>query len=100
MTDPQEIPETPSELAKRLWDTALEHLEAATKATDVPISDSYVRIGELALAAAQFALNNQALLAGVDPENVREYLGLPPGAPPLPDYMSGPVGGPKVWGGK
>lgn len=89
-------PETPNELAKRLWDTALEHLEAATKATDVPISDSYVRIGELALAAAQFAITNSAVILGIPPEQ----FGLPAGAPPLPDYMSGPVGGPKVWGGK
>lgn len=82
--------ETPSELAKRLWDTALEHLSEASNATDVGVSDAYVRVGELALKAAQFAINNQAFLMGVP----SDQYGLPPGAPPLPAHLQGP----KVWG--
>lgn len=91
---PQDIPETPSEIAKRLWDTAIEHLESAATEENVATSDAYVRIGELALKAAQFALNNPALLAGVDPAS----LGLPPGAPPLPPGVHGAPPLP-IWGG-
>jgi hypothetical protein len=89
MTEPVQIPETPSEIAKRLWDTAIEHLEASVAETQVPLSDAYVRIGELALKAAQFALANPGLLLGI-PEN----MGLPAGAPPLPSHLQGP----RVWG--
>jgi hypothetical protein len=85
---------TPSEIAKRLWDTAIEHLEYATKETDLAASNGYTSIGELALKAAQFALNNQALLAGIDPNQ----FGLPTGAPPLPSHISG-VPTPPIWGG-
>lgn len=87
-------PETPSEIAKRLWDTAIEHLEYATKEQDLAVSNGYTNIGELALRAAQFALNNQALLAGIDPAQ----FGLPSGAPPLPSSISG-APTPPIWGG-
>lgn len=83
------IPETPTETAKRLWDTAIEHLEAAVAETQVPLSDAYARIGELALNAAQFALNNPGLLLGI-PEGPQPPLG----APPLPSHIQNP----RVWG--
>lgn len=91
----ESVPETPSEIAKRLWDTAIEHLEYAAKETEAGTSDAYVNIGELALKAAQFALNNQALLAGIDPN---QQFGLPTGAPPLPSHISG-APTPPIWGG-
>lgn len=94
MTEPVQVPETATEIAKRLWDSAIQHLEYAADAKVVEASDSYVRIGELALRAAQFALTNQALVSGI---LAPEY-GLPPGAPPLPAHIAGPVGGPRVWG--
>jgi hypothetical protein len=88
------VPETPTEIAKRLWDTAIEHLEAAVAETQVPLSDAYVHIGELALNAAQFAITNPGVLLGVP-----EQYGLPAGAPPLPAHLQqGPAGGPRVWG--
>lgn len=90
MTEPVNVPETPTEIAKRLWDTAIEHLEAAVAESQVPLSDAYVRIGELALNAAQFAVANPGLLLGI-PEN----LGLPAGAPPLPHGIGYQ---PSVWG--
>lgn len=87
-------PETPSEIAKRLWDTAIEHLEAASDESSPAVSDAYVRIGELALHAAQFALANPGLLLGIP-----ESYGLPAGAPPLPPGIMNPgVAGPRVWG--
>lgn len=95
MTEPQQLPETPSEIAKRLWDTAIAHLQQATDEVDVGLSDAYVNIGELALKAAQFALNNQALLVGIDPN---QQFGLPTGAPPLPSHISG-APTPPIWGG-
>jgi hypothetical protein len=90
MTDAN-IPETPTEIAKRLWDTAVEHLEAASDERSPAVSDSYVRIGELALHAAQFAIANPGLLLGI-PEDGTSY-GLPAGAPPLPPGLQ-----PRVWG--
>lgn len=97
MTDDQ-IPETPTELAKRLWDTALQHLQQATDETDCVIADAYVHIGELALKAAQFALANPALLAGI-PDSDPENFGLPHGAPPLPASITGAPPLP-IWGGQ
>lgn len=88
-------PETPSEIAKRLWDTAIQHLEYATNETDLAVSNGYTSIGELALKAAQFALDNQALLAGID---LAQQFGLPTGAPPLPSHISG-APTPPIWGG-
>lgn len=96
MTEPT-VPETPTEIAKRLWDTSIQHLERAADEMNVDLSDAYVRVGELALNAAQFALANPALLAGIpdfDPEN----FGLPHGAPPLPSSVTG-VPTPPIWGG-
>lgn len=94
MTEPVQVPETPSEIAKRLWDTAIEHLEAAVVESQVPLSDAYVRIGELALHAAQFAVANPGLLLGIP-----ESYGLPAGAPPLPPGIMQPgIAGPRVWG--
>lgn len=103
MTDPVNVggasavnaPETPSEIAKQMWDTAIEHLEAATNDSNPLVSDAYVRIGELALKAAQFALANPALLLGI-PEDGAAY-GLPPGAPPLPSHITGAPPLP-IWG--
>lgn len=93
MTDVPTGLETPTEIAKRLWDTAVQHLESATEETNVLVADSYVRIGQLALAAARFALDNQALLYGLPldgtPVPPGQY-GMPAGAPALPSHL--------IWG--
>jgi|tagenome__1003787_1003787.scaffolds.fasta_scaffold10150989_1 hypothetical protein len=78
-----------NEIAKAMWDTAIAHLEAAQADEDVNIAICNTGIGELALKAAQFAVNNPALVAGID-----EY------APPMPGgaIPAGPTQGPKFWG--
>jgi hypothetical protein len=99
MTDDQ-TPETPSELAMRLWETAIQHLDQAANEENVDLSNAYVGIGQLSLMAAQFALNNQAFLMGIPvempsdpsqfglPPALPEHLQsqMPPGAPPLPTW--------------
>lgn len=93
------VPETPTEIAKRLWDTAIEHLEAAATETDPSIADCYVGIGELALKAAEFAVANPALLLGIPDDGDPSNFGLPAGAPPLPSHIQpGGMTGPRVWG--
>lgn len=80
-----------NEIAKALWDTSNQYLEAAQAEADVNISICYVSIGELALKSAQFAVNNPALVAGVD-----EFA--PPGPQPGSTVPAGPTQGPKFWG--
>jgi hypothetical protein len=77
-----------NDTAKGLWDTAIEHLEAATNHTDPLVSNAYVAIGELALKAAQFALNNHALIMGINEDALpgsRPNV-MPPGAPAVPTW--------------
>lgn len=79
-----------NEIAKVMWDISTTYLEAAQADQDVNAAICYTGIGELALKAAQFAVNNPALVAGID-----EYAPPVPAGTPVP---AGPTQGPKFWG--
>jgi hypothetical protein len=78
-----------NEIAKAHWDLALSWLEAADQAEDINNTIAYTGQAECALKMAQFAVDNPALVAGID-----EF------APPMPSapVPAGPSGGPKFWG--
>lgn len=82
-----------NEVAKSMWDIAIQFLEASAENhdRDVNLSICQTGIAECALKAAQFALNNPQLVVGDD------GVPMPPGVvnPVIPQ---GPPGGPKVWG--
>ena len=84
-----------NEKAKQLWDMATQHLESACETDDAELAACYTSIGELALKAAQFALNNPALVLGIDESQIP---GMPIGAPPLPGHIVPGAPRGKVWG--
>jgi hypothetical protein len=79
-----------NEIAKANWDLAIVWMEhAADKDTDINSTIAYTGLAELALKAAQFAVNNPELVAGLD------MLPKPDANTPAP---VGPTQGPRLWG--
>lgn len=80
-----------NEIAKAHYDLAVAWLSAADQADDINSTIAYTGQAECALKMAQFAVDNPALVMGID-----EF------APPMPNANSpvpaGPTQGPKFWG--
>lgn len=75
--------------AKALYDKAIGYLDAADEIEDSTSCMCYTAMGQLALDAARFALENHALVMGIDENAIPEQ----PSA-----FSPAPTGGPKVWG--
>jgi hypothetical protein len=79
-----------NEIAKANWDLAIVWMEhAADEDTDINSTIAYTGLAELALKAAQFAVNNPELVMGLD------MLPRPDANTPPP---VGPTQGPRLWG--
>jgi hypothetical protein len=75
-----------NDTAKALYDRAIRYLDNADEIEDSTSCMCYTAMGQLALDAARFALDNHALVRGIDEDSV------PVGVSPEP------TGGPKLWG--
>lgn len=78
-------------IAKAHWDLAMAWIKHADDTEDINTTIAYTGMAEFALKAAQFAVNNPALVAGID-----EFA--PPGPKPGSPIPAGPSTGPKFWG--
>lgn len=99
-----------NDIAKAMWDISITHLESAIDTDDVNEAICYTGIAEIALQAAQFAVNNPYLVGGAAEAGI-PYVQIPddavpsgtPGDLPVPGPKTpvpqGPTGGPQVWGG-
>lgn len=85
-----------NETAKGLWDKALDHLESAETVEDAPSSMVYTALGQLSLDLARFAVENHALVMGIDPYGPPVSGETPSGTPG--GFRGGPTEGPKLWG--
>lgn len=78
-----------NEYAKALYDRAIGYLDSADAIEDATSCMCYTAMGQLALDAARFALENRTLVAGIDEDAIPEQ----PSA-----FSPAPTGGPRVWG--
>jgi hypothetical protein len=79
-----------NEIARGYWDLAEQWIAHADNVDDINNTIAYTGMAECALKLARFAVENPALVMGVD-----EFAPPGPGNSPAP---RGPTEGPKFWG--